>query len=71
MMPLHWSDPIPCVQQASLDLRRRKAGKLCQGSSCPRCEELARLHPQSSRWLQLVEASSGSWRLGRAELYDI
>lgn len=55
MMPLHWSDPIPCVQQASLDLRRRKAGKLCQGSSCPRCEELARLHPQSSRWLQLVE----------------
>lgn len=54
MMPLEWSDTVPCRQQAQvLDLRRRKSGSRCQTKFCTRCQQLASMHKVTLRWLRL------------------
>eukprot|EP00434_Breviolum_minutum_P013262 symbB.v1.2.011682.t1/scaffold792.1/size162212/6 len=58
MMPLEWSEVIPCMQQVqTLDLRRRKNGSRCQGGLCARCQHLASMHEVTVRWLRLKQDS--------------
>ncbi|CAJ1398180.1 unnamed protein product [Effrenium voratum] len=71
MMPLDWSEVVPCSAEARImDLRLRNGRPCRSSSSCHRCEQLASMHPLTARWQRLQKETDAAAALAALKAAD-